>query len=109
MGRSSAVPQVEPPPYVRLAATTIGRSETTLGAFYRWLPSRVGKQIAVTTTARKIAALSYNTLRFGMTYSDPGAAEYDERYQTRVLTNLHRRARTLGYDVAPIPETTCVS
>ena len=90
---------------LRLAATTtIGRSETALGAFYRRLSSRVGKQKAVTATARKIAVLFYNTLRFGMTYSDPGAAAYDERHRTRVLANLQRRARTLGYDLAPLPE-----
>jgi transposase len=52
---------------LRLAATTIGRSDTALGAFYRRLAGRIGKQKAVTATARKIAVLFYNTLRFGMT------------------------------------------
>lgn len=94
---------------LRLAATTIGRSETALGAFYRRLSSRVGKQKAVTATARKIAVLFYNSLRFGMTYSDPGAAAYDERHRTRVLANLQRRARSLGYDLAPSPGPACVS
>lgn len=88
---------------LRLAATTLGRSETALGAFYRRLSSRIGKQKAVTATARKIAVLFYNTLRFGMTYRDPGAAAYDERYRTRVLGNLQRRAKTLGYALAPLP------
>ncbi len=58
---------------LRLAATTIGRRDTALGAFYRRLSSRIGKQKAVTATARKIAVLFYNTLRFGVTYRDPGA------------------------------------
>jgi len=61
---------------LRLAATTIGRSDTALEAFYRRLSSRIGKQKAVTATARKIAVLFYNALRFGMTYNDPGAAAY---------------------------------
>lgn len=40
---------------LRLAATTIGKTSTALGAFYRRLSSRVGKSKAVTATARKIA------------------------------------------------------
>jgi hypothetical protein len=62
-----------------------------LGAFYRRLSSRIGKQKAVTATARKIAVLFYNALRFGMTYDDPGAAAYEERHRTRVLANLRKR------------------
>jgi transposase len=89
---------------LRLAATTIGRSETALGAFYRRLSGRIGKQKAVTATARKIAVLFYNTIRFGMAYIDPGADAYEERYRIRVLANLQRRAKTLGFALAPIPE-----
>jgi hypothetical protein len=94
---------------LRLAATTIGRSDTALGAFYRRLSSRIGKQKAVTATARKIAVLFYNALRFGMAYHDPGAAAYEERHRTRVLANLQRRARTFGFELAPIPAPEAVS
>ena len=94
---------------LRLAATTIGRSDTALGAFYRRLSSRIGKQKAVTATARKIAVLFYNTLRFGMTYRDPGAAAYDERHRSRVFANLHRRAKSLGFTLAPMPDAEAVS
>jgi transposase len=44
-----------------------------------------------------------------MAYRDPGAAVYDERHRTRVLAHLQRRARTLGYDLTPLPEPACVS
>jgi transposase len=86
---------------LRLAATTIGRSDTALGAFYRRLSFRIGKQKAVTATARKIAVLFYNAVRFGMTYRDPGAAAYEERHRSRVLANLQWRAKTLGFTLAP--------
>jgi hypothetical protein len=92
-----------------LAAVTIGRSDTALGAFYRRLAGRIGKQKAVTATARKIAVLFYNTLRFGMTYRDPGAAIYEERHRGRVLANLQRRAKTLAYSLAPMRNDECVS
>jgi transposase len=82
---------------LRLAAVTIGRTDTALGGFYRRLSARIGKAKAVTATARKIAVLFYNTLRYGMEYVDPGAAYYEERYRQRVLNNLTRRAESLGY------------
>ena len=94
---------------LRLAAVTIGRSDTALGAFYRRLSSRIGKQKAVTATARKIAVLFYNAVRHGVTYQDQGAAAYDERHRQRVLSNLQRRARILGYALAPMPEQRAVS
>jgi transposase len=84
---------------LRMAAVTVGKTETALGAFYRRLSSRVGKAKAVTATARKIAVLFYNTLRYGMRYEDPGADYYEARYRQRVIKNLRRRAATLGLTV----------
>ena len=82
---------------LRLAAGTLGRTDTALGAFYRRLSARVGKAKAITATARKIATLFYNTLRHGMAYTDPGAGYYEDRYRQRVLSNLQRRAKSLGF------------
>jgi hypothetical protein len=78
-------------------AGTVGRTDTALGAFYRRLSARLGKVKAITATARKIAVLFYNTLRHGKSYVDPGATYYEDRYQQRVLSNLQRRARSLGF------------
>jgi len=61
----------------------------------------VGKAKAVTATARKIAVLFYNTLRHGTAYADPGASYYEERYKQRVLANLQRRAKSLGFMLQP--------
>ena len=82
---------------LRLAAATVGRTNTALGAFYRRLSARVGKAKAITATARKIAVLFYNMLRHGMSYVDPGATYYEDRYKQRVLNNLQRRAKSLGF------------
>jgi transposase len=81
---------------LRTAAVGVGKTQT-LGAFYRRLAARVGKAKAVTATARKLAILFYRALRFGLTYADPGVSAYETRYRQRVLDNLHRRAKTLGY------------
>ncbi|WP_368911161.1 IS110 family transposase [Proteus vulgaris] len=82
--------------HLRLAATTVGRSDTALGAFYRRLSSRIGKAKAVTATARKIAILFYNAMKYGTKYKDPGAEYYEERYKERVLKNLKRQAERMG-------------
>ena len=64
--------------------------------------SRAGKAKAVTATARKLAVLFYNTLRYGMAYEDPGAAYYEDRYRQRVLNGLHRRAEEFGYELTEV-------
>lgn len=83
--------------HLRLAAVTVGRTDTAIGAFYRRLAARIGKAKAVTATARKIAVLFYNTMRFGIDYKDPGADYYESAYRDRVLKQLHRRAANFGF------------
>jgi hypothetical protein len=87
---------------LRLAAVTVGRTDTALGAFYRRLSARIGKAKAVTATARKIAVLFYNAVRHGMEYVDPGASYYETRYRTRVVNNLQRRAKAFGFVLQPM-------
>src|SRR6516164_6005100 len=87
---------------LRLAAVTVGRTDTALGAFYRRLSSRIGKAKAVTATARKVAVLFYNAVRHGMQYVDPGASSYETRYRMRVVNNLHRRAKAFGFVLQPL-------
>ena len=87
---------------LRLAAVTVGRTDTALGAFYRRLSARIGKAKAITATARKIAVLFYSAVRHGMEYVDPGSSYYETRYRTRVVENLHRRAKAFGFVLLPL-------
>lgn len=84
---------------LRIAAIGVGKSSTALGAFFRRLAARVGKAKAVTATARKIAVIFYNSLRYGAAYVDPGVDYYEERYRRRTLDNLRRRAQSLGFQL----------
>jgi transposase len=68
----------------------------------KMLSSRIGKAKAVTATARKVAVLFYNAVRHGMEYVDPGASSYETRYRTRVVNNLHRRAKAFGFVLQPL-------
>jgi transposase len=82
---------------LRLAAMSVGRTQTALGAFYRRLAYRIGKAKAITATARKLAILVYRTLTGKLVYHDPGANTYNAQQRTRTLRHLRRRAESLGF------------
>ncbi|GJL61840.1 MAG: hypothetical protein NPIRA04_04940 [Nitrospirales bacterium] len=44
-----------------------------------------------------------------MTYRDPGASYYEERYRHRVLKGLKKRAKELGYELTASRATPAVS
>jgi hypothetical protein len=94
---------------LRIAAVNVGKTETALGAFYRRLAARVGKAKAVTATARKLAILFYSIMKHGKAYVETGAAYYETQYRSRVLVNLKKRAKRLGYELvaSAVPETVC--
>ncbi len=82
---------------LRLAAMVVGKTNTALGATYRRYAARIGKAKAITAIARKLATLFYNALRYGMAYVDQGADYYEEQFRKKVVSNLKRRADSLGY------------
>ena len=81
----------------RMAAMSLGRTQTALGAFYRRLAARIGKPQAITATARKLAILVYRALKGELVYQDPGADAYDSQQRTQALRRLRQRAATLGF------------
>lgn len=93
----------------RMAAVAVGKTSSALGAFYRRLGLRIGKGKAVIATARKLAILVYNTLRYGVIYQDAGASAYEEKYRRRSVENLRRRAKSLGFALTEIPSPDGVS
>jgi transposase len=84
---------------LRIAAMSLGRTQTALGAFYRRLAYRIGKAKAVTATARKLAILVYRSLKGDLVYDDPGAATYDLQHRESVLRRLRQRAAALGFNL----------
>ncbi len=87
---------------LRLAANSLHHSRSALGAFYRRLKGRLGAPKAITATAHKLACLIYRMLRFGTDYVDKGQDYYEQRYRTRVVSHLMRRAHHLGYQLTKI-------
>ncbi|HDV6650447.1 TPA: IS110 family transposase, partial [Legionella pneumophila] len=81
---------------LRMAASTLYRSQTSLGAYLRRLKSRIGPMKAITATAHKLAIIIYNMLRHGVDYIESGQAYYDEKYRERMIKNLKRKATEFG-------------
>ena len=71
------------------------------------MPATIHAQCSIgwgfSATARKLAILFYKALRFGITYADPGASYYEDRYRQRVLHHLERRAGALGFVLVANP------
>ncbi len=82
---------------LRLAAQSLHRSRTALGAYLRRMKARVGMPKAIQATAHKLAIYIYTMLKYGTDYVDRGQDYYERQYRDRVLKNLGRRAKELGY------------
>jgi len=86
---------------LRMAAVSMRNSKTALGAYYRQVARRIGGDVAVFATARKLAQLIYRLLRWGQPYVDEGAESFEKRYTEQRLQRLRASANNLGYELTP--------
>jgi transposase len=86
---------------LRIGAQTLHKSKTALGAFYRRARGRLGAPKAITAAARKLGIVVYRMLKFGESFVEHGQETYDQRYQERLLCNLKRNAKSLGFQLVP--------
>jgi transposase len=90
---------------LRLAAWSLIRSHSYLGAYLRRQRARLGAPKAITATAHKLARILYNLMRHGIAYMKKEEAAYAEQVRDRLEKQLRRRARELGYALKRILET----
>ena len=86
----------------RLAANSLHRSNSALGAFLRRKKAQLGAPEAITATAHKLARLVYSMLKNGTEYTDQGQDYYEREYRHRVMKNLAKRAQQLGYKLVEL-------
>ena len=84
---------------LRIAATSVGRSESCLGHFYRRKKAHLGAAKATTATARKLACIVYLMLKHKQEYREPDSAAYQARILKGRLSHLKKQAAALGYDI----------
>ena len=87
---------------LRLAAWSLLRSKSYLGAYLRRQRSRLGAPKAITAAAHKLARILYNMMRFGVAYAKKEESQYADEVHHRVEKQFHRRAKELGYEVKKI-------
>lgn len=89
----------------RIAAQSLSTSLSALGAYYRRMRSRLGAPKAVTATAHKLARIFYHLWKTGDQYKDIGIDYYEQKYKERIIKNMKRKAKKLGYVIALAPAT----
>jgi transposase len=87
----------------RMAASSLYNSSCALGAYYRRMKARLGAPKAITATAHKLARLVYSMLKNGTEYTDVGQEYYEQRYKSRVIQNLKKRAQQFGFELIETP------
>lgn len=84
---------------LRMAAHTLMRSRTYLGAQYRRLRAKLGAPKAITAMAHRLARLVYRMMKYGQAYVDKGAEYYEQRYRRQQIAFLTKRAANLGLKI----------
>jgi hypothetical protein len=81
---------------LRLAAQAAGRSQSSLGAFYRRMRARLGPTSAIVATAHKIARIIYHLLTHRTSFRDLSLEEYSQRLRAREIAAMRKKAARLG-------------
>ena len=84
---------------LRIAAQTLASSKSALGAFYRRKRAQLGEQKAIGAAAHKLARMIYFTLRDQRPYVDPGQDYYLKHHEAKIIKNMEKTAKLLGYQL----------
>ena len=87
---------------LRMAASTLYRSQTELGAFFRNTARRTDKKTAIKATARRMAHMIYRGVKYGQEYIDRGAQAYEARLRTRTVNTVNRLIKSFNIDSSEI-------
>jgi transposase len=85
----------------RMAAQSLLRSQSYLGARFRYLRAKLGGIKAVKAMARVLACQFYRLVTRGQAWVDRGAAEFERRRHEREFATLQRKAHDFGMKLVP--------
>jgi transposase len=86
---------------LRLAAGTLLKSDTYLGAQYRRLRTKLGAPKARKAMANKLARIAYRMLKYGEQYVDKGKEFYEQKFRQLQVRMLTKKATELGLQLVP--------
>jgi len=88
---------------LRLAAQSLHRSQSYLGAQYRRFRARKEGPVAITAMAHHLARLIYRLLRYGTQYHDKGVEHYERQYRQTQMKWLKKQAAQFHMQLVPAP------
>jgi transposase len=86
----------------RMAAQSVGRTQTALGAYFRRMRAKHGPQKAIIATAHKLARIFYFMLKHRTPFHDIGADEYNQRQRELEIARLQKKAAKLGFTLTQL-------
>jgi len=86
---------------LRLAATSLLRSDSYLGARYRNLRARLGAPKAIKAMARYLSCIIYRLFTKGQAWVDRGVEQFEQNRRTRDLAKLQAQATSRGFRLVP--------
>jgi transposase len=87
---------------LRLAAQTLHKSQSYLGAYYRRMRARLGAPQAITAAAHKLARILYHLLTTRTAYDESVFAREEKKQAVRHENRLRKQAKTMGFNLVPI-------
>jgi transposase len=88
---------------LRMAALSLHRSQTLLGAEFRRRKSQLGPAGAITALAHKLARILWHMVTYKTPYDETIFAETAEKYKKRQDKYLIKRVESMGYCVTTAP------
>jgi succinylglutamate desuccinylase len=87
-----------------MAAISLLRSDSYLGARYRNLRTRLGAPKAIQAMARYLACIIYRLFTQGQAWVDRGAEQFERNRPARDLARLPAQANSSGFRLVPATE-----
>lgn len=87
---------------LRLAAQTLHKSHSYLGAYYRRMRARLGAPQAITAAAHKLARIVYHLISTRTAYDESVFAQEEQKQKIRHQHRLHKQALALGFQLVPL-------
>jgi transposase len=87
---------------LRLAAQTLHKSQSYLGAYFRRMRARLGGPQAITAAAHKLARIVYHLISTRTAYDESVFAKEEQKYNLRHQHRLHKQALALGFQLVPL-------
>jgi transposase len=94
---------------LRVAAQSLCRSNSYLGALYRRFAARLGPSKAITACAHRLARIIYRCIKYGYEYVDKGQQHLEQQHLERSLKSLKKLANKHGLILVNAETGECVS